>query len=89
MNPGMTSPTPRKAADGMDYVPVYADEGQPAGSAAGGVRIDPAAVQNTGVKIAEVTRRDLSKVVRTVGRVDYDETRLFNITSKIVGYIEK
>jgi len=31
MNPQNTSPTPRKAPDGMDYVPVYAAEPSSAG----------------------------------------------------------
>jgi Cu(I)/Ag(I) efflux system membrane fusion protein len=37
MHPQNTSPTPRKASDGMDYVPVYAD--QQSGDAAGGKKI--------------------------------------------------
>jgi len=31
MNPAMTSPTPKKAPDGMDYVPVYAEQDKSAG----------------------------------------------------------
>ncbi len=89
MNPSSTSPTPRKAPDGMDYVPVYEESGQAGASAEGGVRIDPTVVQNIGVKIAPVARRDLSKVIRTVGRVDYDETRQYDITTKIAGYIDR
>jgi Cu(I)/Ag(I) efflux system membrane fusion protein len=31
MNPQITSPTPKKAPDGMDYVPVYAEAGTKSG----------------------------------------------------------
>jgi RND family efflux transporter MFP subunit len=89
MNPAETSPVLKKAPDGMDFVPVYADEGTSTGAAEQGVRIDPAVVQNMGVRIETVVRRDLSKVIRTVGQVDYDETRLFDITTKFSGYIDK
>lgn len=127
MNPQMTSPTPKKAPDGMDYVPVYADE---SGGGSGkrkiayyqdpmhpwytsdkpgkapdcgmdlmpvyegeddvqGIKIDPVTVQNIGVKTEEVARRKLTKTIRTSGIVEYDETRLYTITTKFMGWAEK
>ncbi len=53
MNPSHTSEKPGKAPDGMDMVPVYADE---AGGEAGEVKIDPTTVQNMGVTTETVTR---------------------------------
>lgn len=88
MNPAQTSPTPRKAPDGMDFVPIYAGDGD-AISSDGGIRIDPRALQNMGVEVSAVERRTLSKVIRTVGKVDYDETRLYEITTRVSGYIDK
>ena len=125
MNPQSTSPTPKKAPDGMDFVPVYAEgsggtgerkiayyhdpmhpwftsdkpgkapdcgmdmvpvyEGEGDGK---GIKIDPVTVQNIGVKTEIVKKRKLSKVVRTVGKVDYDETKVYSINTKIMGWAE-
>ena len=126
MNPQNTSATPKKAPDGMDFVPVYAEE--PAGSGerkiayyqdpmhpwftsdkpgkapdcgmdlvpvyegesdAKGIKIDPVTVQNIGVKIEDVTTRKLTKVIRTVGKVQADETKIYSINTKIMGWVEK
>jgi Cu(I)/Ag(I) efflux system membrane fusion protein len=87
MNPSNTSPVPRKAPDGMDYVPVYAGDAG-GGTAEGVVRVDPATIQSAAVRTEVVARRDLTKTIRTVGRVDYDETRLYSITTKVSGYID-
>jgi RND family efflux transporter MFP subunit len=126
MNAQNTSPTPKKAPDGMDFVPVYAEEG---GTSAGkkiayykdpmhpwftsdkpgkapdcgmdmvpvyegesdvqGIKIDPVTVQNIGVKTEDVLRRPLTKTIRTVARVTYDETKLYNVNTKIMGWVEK
>lgn len=125
MNPQITSPTPKKSSDGMDFVPVYAEqssggqkriayykdpmhpwftsdkpgkapdcgmdmvpvyEGE---SDTKGIKIDPVTVQNIGVKVEEVTRRKLTRVIRTVGKIDYDEQKLYSINTKIMGWVEK
>jgi Cu(I)/Ag(I) efflux system membrane fusion protein len=125
MNPQMTSPTPKKAPDGMDYVPVYAEQGTSSGERkiayykdpmhpwytsdkpgkapdcgmdlvpvyvgdtdVKGIKIDPVMVQNIGVKTEEVKRRRLTRSIRTVGNVTYDETRLYNVNTKIMGWVE-
>jgi len=80
-----TSPTPKKAADGMDYVPVYA--GDDAQSSV--VRITPERVQLLGVTGQEVTRRALTRTIRAVGTVQADERRLYAISSKYEGWIKK
>jgi Cu(I)/Ag(I) efflux system membrane fusion protein len=88
MNPQITSPVPAKDAMGMDYIPVYADAD--AGAApAGTVMIDPVTVQNIGVRTALAERRTMSRIINTVGRVDYDETRLYRMHPKTDGWIEK
>jgi Cu(I)/Ag(I) efflux system membrane fusion protein len=125
MNPQMTSPTPKKAPDGMDYVPVYSEQGTSSGERkiayykdpmhpwytsdkpgkapdcgmdlvpvyvgdtdVKGIKIDPVMVQNIGVKTEEVKRRRLTRSIRTVGNVTYDETRLYNVNTKIMGWVE-
>jgi len=84
MNPQQTSPVAKKDEMGMDYVPVYADE---AGS--GTVHIDPATQQNIGVTTDIVEKRKLSRNIRTTANITYDETRLYTINTKIMGYVEK
>ena len=75
-----------RAPMGMDLIPVYEGE---EGGGAGSILIDPATVQNMGIKTETVQRRDLSKTIRAVGTVAYNEEKLFTINSKISGWIEK
>jgi RND family efflux transporter MFP subunit len=88
-DPTVTSPVPAKDAMGMDYVPVYADQVDQAAGQGAAVRIDPATVQNMNVRTALVERRDLSKPIRTVGYLDYDQQQMVTVTTKYSGFIEK
>ena len=88
MNPTVTSPTPQKDEMGMDYIPVYKEEGG-AEEVPGTVRISPEKIQKIGVKIEEVRRRTLTRTIRTVGRVDHDESRVFDVNTKIGGWVER
>ncbi|MGB7932008.1 MAG: efflux RND transporter periplasmic adaptor subunit [Gammaproteobacteria bacterium] len=90
MNPAITSPVPARDEMGMDYIPVYAeknagDETEPAGM----VRIDPVTVQNIGVRTAVAQRQSISRHIRAVGRVDFDEERLSRLHPKTEGWIEE
>ncbi|ADJ28500.1 efflux RND transporter periplasmic adaptor subunit [Nitrosococcus watsonii] len=89
MNPEITSPVPAKDAMGMDYVPVYADEEKSGKGPAGTVKIDPVIVQDIGVRTAAAERRTLTRTIRAVGRVDYDEELLARPHPKTEGWIEK
>ena len=85
MHPWYTSDKPGVAPDcGMDLVPVYEGEEN-----VEGIKIDPVTVQNIGVKIEIVEKRKLEKTIRTVGKVEYDETKVYNINTKIMGWVEK
>jgi Cu(I)/Ag(I) efflux system membrane fusion protein len=53
------------------------------------VEIPPEKQQLIGVKTALVSVRSLDKVIRTVGRIEYDEKRLATINTKFEGWIEK
>jgi Cu(I)/Ag(I) efflux system membrane fusion protein len=46
-------------------------------------------IQNMGVRTSAATRQTLHKQIRTVGRIDYDETRLTHIHPRSSGWIEK
>src|SRR3990172_8975008 len=126
MNPLETSPTTKKASDGMDFVPVYEEEKSGDGKKkiayyqdpmhpwftsdkpgiapdcgmdlvpvyegeenVEGIKIDPVTVQNIAVKIESVEKRRLEKTIRTVGKVEYDETKVYSINTKIMGWVEK
>ncbi|WP_456426355.1 efflux RND transporter periplasmic adaptor subunit [Rhodocaloribacter sp.] len=87
MNPTEIYDHPGKSSMGMDLIPVYEDE---AGLGSGGaVSIDPAVVQNMGVRTDRVRRMDFSRMIRTVGEVQYDEERVYVVNAKISGWIEK
>jgi len=86
MNPAITSPRPAQDEMGMDYIPVYA-EARGTGEPAGTVEIDPVTVQNIGVRTAVAEKRTLSRHIRSVGRVDFDEERLSRLHPKTEGWI--
>lgn len=87
MNPTEIYDKPGKSAMGMDLIPVYEDQG--AKSSGGTITIDPATVQNMGVRVRPVRRTEFSRHVRTIGNIDYDEKKLYTVTTKISGWIEK
>ena len=89
MDPTITSPVPRKDEMGMDYVPVYADEDQQAANQGAVVTIDPAVQQNMNVTTQTVRRRDVSRQIRTVGYLDYDQEKMVSVTTKYPGFVEK
>jgi Cu(I)/Ag(I) efflux system membrane fusion protein len=86
-----TSPTPKKDPMGMDYIPVFADEeeNETGDEPAGRIRIGTEKVQKLGVRTEAVARRALDRIVRAVGRVEPDERRLYAITPKFEGYVER
>ena len=86
MNPGFISDSPGKSPMGMDLVPVYADAGETTTGSV--IRIDPVTIQNMGIRTARIRRGPLIKVIRTLGRVDYDEQRVVYVDTKISGWIE-
>ncbi len=87
MIPTVTSPIPAKDSMGMDYIPVYAEDETDSNAPAGTVKIDPTTVQNIGVRTEIAIEGPLSRAVRAVGRVDFDETLLTRIYPKINGWI--
>jgi Cu(I)/Ag(I) efflux system membrane fusion protein len=82
-----TSPVPKKDTMGMDYIPVYADEG--ATSVPGTVAISPERIQMLGVRTETAARRSMAHTVRAVGTVAADERRIGVVNPKFEGWIEK
>ncbi len=89
MNPSVTSPVPAKDSMGMDYVAVYAEDDSDSKAPAGSVKIDGTTVQNIGVRTEKAVQTTLSRTVRAVGRVEYDEERMVRLHPKTEGWIEK
>ncbi|MDX2463049.1 MAG: efflux RND transporter periplasmic adaptor subunit [Porticoccus sp.] len=87
MNPDVTSPVPAQDSMGMDYVPVYADN--ESSEVAGMVKIDPVVVQNMGVRTAVAKYSAISRKIRALGRVDYDEENMVRLHPKVEGWIEE
>ena len=85
MDPNYRRDNPGKSPMGMDLVPVYAD----AAGDVGTVRIDPAMVQNLGVRTAPVERGKLWRQISTVGYVAFDERKLSHVHLRTDGWIEK
>lgn len=86
MDPSFVSSNPGKDAMGMDLVPVY--EGDPAADLST-IAVDGVTIQRMGVRTEKVERGKLTRIVRAVGRVDLDETRVSQVNMKFDGWIEK
>lgn len=87
MDPTIISKTPAKDPMGMDFIPVYEEEG-PA-MAPGAIAVDPNTVQSIGVRTAKVEVRPLSRVIRAVGKVMYDENQLKVVNTKVDGWVTR
>ena len=87
MDPAEIYDHPGKSRMGMDLIPVY--EGEAGVGAGGTINIDPVTVQNMGVRSDVVRREDFTRNIRTVGKIEYDEEKLYTVTTKISGWIEK
>ncbi|HSO62299.1 MAG TPA: efflux RND transporter periplasmic adaptor subunit [Desulfobacterales bacterium] len=89
---GHSSPAPAKADD-LDLSGLTMEslqkEGKMVEVAQGTVQISPERQQLIGVRIGTVEKRLLQKVIRTNGRVEFDEKRLATISPKIGGWIEE
>jgi len=87
MDPTYVRDEPGKSPMGMDLVP--ACPGNDDASSDEGIRVDSNVLQSMGVRTATVEQRDLTRLVRAVGRVDYDERLIAHVHTKIQGWIEK
>jgi RND family efflux transporter MFP subunit len=85
LGPASICDHPGKSAMGMDLVPVYENQV----SSGPGVRIDPAVVQNMGVRTATVERGPLHVTVRAVGMLEVPEPAITDVALRVGGYVEK
>jgi len=88
MDPKFRRDQPGKSPMGMDLVPVYEGEengasGQPA------LTINPAVVQNLGVRTAKAESGDFSRTVETVGYIMPNDNLQSEVTVRTEGWIEE
>ncbi|MEI8394680.1 MAG: efflux RND transporter periplasmic adaptor subunit [Rhodospirillaceae bacterium] len=81
-----TSPVPKKDGMGMDYIPVYQEDGT--GVPAGTVKISPDKVQKLGVRTETVTLRQLARTVRALGTVQPIERNEVVVSPRFDAWIE-
>ncbi len=87
LGPSSISDKPGVSAMGMDLVPVF-DDGNGAADV-GEVRIDPAVVQNMGIRTAVATRGSLTQTIRTVGVLRVPEPAIHEVSLRVSGWIER
>lgn len=86
MDPNYTSPSPGKSPMGMDLVPVCESDQL---EAKGSISIDSRVRQNMGIRTDTAVLAPLTKTIRTLGHVDFDERRVMVITTKIDGWVRE
>jgi membrane fusion protein, copper/silver efflux system len=79
-----TSPTPKKDAMGMDYIPIFEDEGGDGSS----VKVSPGKIQRTGVETVTVGKHAISRTIKAPGVVQLDERRIVIVSPRFDGYVE-
>lgn len=89
MDPNYRRDEPGNSPMGMDLIPVYADEGGSSGVDQPSIRINPAVVNNIGVKTAPVERGTLYRQIETVGYIAPDADRIEHIHVRAEGWIEE
>ena len=89
MDPNFRRDGPGKSPMGMDLIPVYRDENGGSADHVPSLRIDPAVVNNIGVRTAEVLRGPLYRQISTVGFVAPNENSLGHVHIRTSGWIEE
>jgi RND family efflux transporter MFP subunit len=91
MHPSYRSDKPGIAPDcGMPLVPVYEDE-DPAAKlqlAQGAVFVSPEKQQVMGLQVETVARNSGSRLIRTTGRVEADDNRVYRLTAGTEGWVQ-
>jgi RND family efflux transporter MFP subunit len=73
----------------MALTPFTPSESKSTETSGAAVTIDPAVVQNMGIRTAKVTRGTLTKTVRTVGLLSLPEPGMHDVSLKVGGWIDK
>jgi Cu(I)/Ag(I) efflux system membrane fusion protein len=78
----------------MQLVPRYPDQGAAGASNGGGetatgVKIDPAAVQSLGVRLATVERGDFAQTLDATGVLDFNQRQVAVIQARAAGFVQR
>jgi Cu(I)/Ag(I) efflux system membrane fusion protein len=90
MHPHIHLPKPGKCPIcHMDLIPLEMDSADDTGEDTPGVKLTERAASLMEIRTSKVERRMVSRSVRLVGKIDYDETRVKHITAWVPGRIER
>ncbi|MDO9401583.1 MAG: efflux RND transporter periplasmic adaptor subunit [Polaromonas sp.] len=84
-----TSPVPKKDPMGMAYTPVYEGEADAEPVSTNQIRISTEKIQKLGVRTEAASMKSIEKIVRAAGRIEPDERRVYTISPKFEGYVER
>ncbi len=87
--PAPAKPEEKGSMPGMPGMPSEEKAAPETSPEAPRVEIPPEKQQLIGVKTVKAAVRPLQKTIRTVGKVEYDESRIATVNTKIEGWIEK
>ena len=88
MHPQIKQPDPGQCPIcKMDLVPVYEDAGEDLGPRQ--FRTTESAKALMDIQVSLVERKFVAAEIRMVGKVDYDETRLRHISSRVAGRLDR
>lgn len=85
---------PGKSPMGMDLVPVYEESSedmteQKMSKGLPKIRINPSIAQNMGVRIEKASVKALSRTIKTIGSVSYNEDTLHHLHARSSGWVEE
>jgi Cu(I)/Ag(I) efflux system membrane fusion protein len=81
---------PGKSLMGMDLVPVYEeDEDDSQDDGLPKITINATTAQNMGVRSVTVKKQELSRAIKTIGSVTYNEDSLHHVHVRAKGWVEK
>lgn len=95
MIPGYKSDKPGKSPMGMDLIPVYEEGSEPVGpekshpQGYAAVQLNPEKRQRIGLKTTPAGKRAMVRTIRTVGRVEVDQTRIVHAHPKVEGWVDQ
>ena len=83
---------PGKSPMGMDLVPVY-EEGMMQGDSMDdglpSIAISSNTAQKMGIRTEKVTKKNLSRIIHTIGSIGYNEDSLHHVHARTNGWVEK
>lgn len=86
MDPNDRRSGPAKDSMGMDFVPVYAEEGR---DTSGSLSVSPAVEQSLGVRTGRAEYRPLWRRIEATGYVGFDQNRLERIHLRTAGWVQR